>query len=103
MLIVLPLIRIVLARRSTKAIREKRRIYMNQFEIRMRVQSMVDEQVMRFIEVNHVSPSIVEDAINKVLVKVKDMAYQEFLTSITVNPDKTEGQESAPQEEDGGE
>lgn len=76
---------------------------MNQFEVRMRVQSMVDEQVMRLIEVNHVSPSIVEDAINKVLVKVKDMAYQEFLTSITVNPDKTEEQESAPQEEDGGE
>ena len=76
---------------------------MNQFEVRMRVQSMVDEQIMRLIEVNHVSPSVVEDAINKVLVKVKDMAYQEFLTSITINPDKTEGQENTSQEEDGGE
>lgn len=76
---------------------------MNQFEVRMRVQSMVDEQIMRLIEVNHVSPSVVEDAINKVLVKVKDMAYQEFLASITVKPDETEGQKSASQEEDGGE
>lgn len=74
---------------------------MNQFEVRMRVQSMVDEQVMRLIEVNHVSPSIVEDAINKVLVKVKDMAYQEFLTSITVNPDKMDNQEDIPQEDEG--
>lgn len=72
---------------------------MNQFEVRMRVQSMVDEQVMRLIEVNHVSPSIVEDAINKVLVKVKDMAYQEFLASITVNPDEISEQESASQED----
>ena len=72
---------------------------MNQFEVRMRVQSMVDEQVMRLIEVNHVSPSIVEDAINKVLVKVKDMAYQEFLTSITVNPNETDKQESDTQED----
>ena len=76
---------------------------MNQFEVRMRVQSMVDEQVMRLIEVNHVSPSIVEDAINKVLVKVKDMAYQEFLTSITVKPDEAERQENTSQEGDGGE
>lgn len=74
---------------------------MNQFEVRMRVQSMVDEQVMRLMEVNHVSPSIVEDAINKVLVKVKDMAYQEFLTSITVNPDETNKQEDIPQEDEG--
>lgn len=76
---------------------------MNQFEVRMRVQSMVDEQIMKLIEVNRVSPSIVEDAINKVLVKVKDMAYQEFLISITAKPDKAEGQENASQEEDGGE
>lgn len=74
---------------------------MNQFEVRMRVQSMVDEQVMRLIEVNHVSPSIVEDAINKVLVKVKDMAYQEFLTSITVNPNETDKREDIPQEDEG--
>lgn len=73
---------------------------MNQFEVRMRVQSMVDEQVMRLIEVNHVSPSVVEDAINKVLVKVKDMAYQEFLTSITVSPDETSKQESDTQEDE---
>lgn len=76
---------------------------MNQFEVRMRVQSMIDEQIMRLIEVNHVSPSVVEDAINKVLVKVKDMAYQEFLTSITIKPDETEEQVSTSQEEDGGE
>lgn len=73
---------------------------MNQFEVRMRVQSMIDDQVMKLINVNCVSPSVVEDALNKILVRVKDLAYQEFLTSITVDPAVQSNKESQENREE---
>lgn len=54
---------------------------MNELELRIRVQNMVQNWVAA--QLQQVPAYIMEDALNKVLVYVKELALQEFIESVT--------------------
>lgn len=54
---------------------------MNELELRIRVQNMVQNWVAA--QLQQVPAYIMEDALNKALVSVKEIALQEFIESVT--------------------
>lgn len=54
---------------------------MNELELRIRVQNMVQNWVAA--QLQQVPAYIMEDALNKALVSVKELALQEFIESVT--------------------
>lgn len=54
---------------------------MNELELRIRVQNMVQNWVAA--QLQQVPAYIMEDALNKTLVSVKELALQEFIESVT--------------------
>lgn len=56
---------------------------MNELELRIRVQGMTKQWVNDFMINNGVSATIMEDALTKVLVELKDASLQEFLASVS--------------------
>ncbi len=54
---------------------------MNELELRIRVQNMVQNWVA--VQLQQVPAYIMEDALNKALVSVKELALQEFIESVT--------------------
>lgn len=54
---------------------------MNELELRIRVQNMVQNWVAA--QLQQVPASMMEDALNKALVSVKELALQEFIESVT--------------------
>ena len=53
---------------------------MNELELRIRVQNMVQNWVA--VQLQQVPAYIMEDALNKALVSVKELALQEFIESV---------------------
>lgn len=65
---------------------------MSDFEFRMRIQGAVQEFVENFMKQNNLSAAVMEDAMNKSMVWLKDQVLKETILSIS--------QTSAPQEEE---
>lgn len=61
---------------------------MNELELRIRVQNMVQNWVAA--QLQQVPAYIMEDALNKVLVSVKELALQEFIESVTTSEPEVE-------------
>ena len=61
---------------------------MNELELRIRVQNMVQNWVAA--QLQQVPASMMEDALNKALVSVKELALQEFIESVTTSESEVE-------------
>ncbi len=61
---------------------------MNELELRIRVQNMVQNWVA--VQLQQVPAYIMEDALNKALVSVKELALQEFIESVTTSKPEVE-------------
>lgn len=61
---------------------------MNELELRIRVQNMVQNWVA--VQLQQVPAYIMEDALNKALVSVKELALQEFIESVTTSDPEVE-------------
>lgn len=67
---------------------------MNELELRLRVQNTIESAVNSLAE-QGVSFTMLEDALYKTLVNIKDKAYQEFIISVSIP-----AQEEQPREEE---
>lgn len=73
---------------------------MNEFETRYRVQSTVEGWVNSFMNQNGLPASMMVDALNSVLVQLKDKATQEFIASVSAPSEPSENiQEEKEKEE----
>lgn len=73
---------------------------MSDFEFRMRIQGAVQEFVENFMKQNNLSAAVMEDAINKSMVWLKDQVLKEtVLSMIQAKPQELESEK----EEDNGE
>ena len=61
---------------------------MNELELRIRVQNMVQNWVAA--QLQQVPAYMMEDALNKALVSVKERALQEFIESVTTSEPEVE-------------
>ena len=61
---------------------------MNELELRIRVQNMVQSWVAA--QLQQVPAYMMEDALNKALVSVKELALQEFIESVTTSEPEVE-------------
>lgn len=74
---------------------------MSDFEFRMRIQSAVQEFVENFMKQNNLSAAVMEDAMNKSMVWLKDQVLKETVLSMTQA--KPQEPESEKEEDNGGE
>lgn len=72
---------------------------MTEQQFRLEVQSGVKQILDGFMTANNITPSMMEDAINKYLVSLKDKVLQEFITAASQPPI----QKQTEQEEESGE
>lgn len=72
---------------------------MTEQQFRLEVQSGVKQILDGFMTANNIAPSMMEDAINKYLVSLKDKVLQEFITAAS----QPLIQEQTEQEEESGE
>lgn len=56
---------------------------MSDFEFRMRIQGAVQEFVENFMKQNNLSAAVMEDAMNKSMVWLKDMVLKETILSMS--------------------
>lgn len=74
---------------------------MSDKEFRVRVQDSVQEYVQHFMAQNNVSASMMEDAMNKAMVWVKEQVTKELILSMAIQ-NQTNAEEEK-EEEDGAE
>lgn len=74
---------------------------MSDFEFRMRIQGAVQEFVENFMSQNNLSAAVMEDAMNKSMVWLKDQVLKETVLSMTQA--KPQEPESEKEENNGGE
>lgn len=74
---------------------------MSDFEFRMRIQGAVQEFVENFMKQNNLSAAVMEDAMNKSMVWLKDQVLKETVLSMTQA--KPQESESEKEESNGGE
>lgn len=74
---------------------------MSDFEFRMRIQGAVQEFVENFMKQNNLSAAVMEDAMNKSMVWLKDQVLKETVLSMTQA--KLQEPESEKEEDNGGE
>ena len=55
---------------------------MNELQLRVSVQNTLAQIVADLMQSNHIPPHIMEDALNKVLLDIKESAYQELINAI---------------------
>nr|DAF55206.1 MAG TPA: hypothetical protein [Siphoviridae sp. ctZHD14] len=73
---------------------------MNEFETRYRVQLAVENWLNTFMNQNGLPASMMVDAVNSVLVQLKDKATQEFIASVSAPSEPSENiQEEKEKEE----
>lgn len=63
---------------------------MNEFETRYRVQTTVEGWLNTFMNQNGLPASMMVDALNSVLVQLKDKATQEFIASVSAPSEPSE-------------
>lgn len=54
---------------------------MNEFELRLRLQNTMQDYVNQVMISNNVSAAMMEDALNKVLINLKDKVLLEFIAA----------------------
>lgn len=54
---------------------------MNEFELRLRLQNTIQDYVNQVMISNNVSAAMMEDALNKVLMNLKDKVLLEFIAA----------------------
>lgn len=74
---------------------------MSDFEFRMRIQGAVQEFVENFMKQNNLSAAVMEDAMNKSMVWLKDQVLKETVLSMTQT--KPQELESEKEEDNDGE
>lgn len=74
---------------------------MSDFEFRMRIQGAVQEFVENFMKQNNLSAAVMEDAMNKSMVWLKDQVLKETVLSMTQT--KPQEPESEKEESNDGE
>lgn len=74
---------------------------MSDFEFRMRIQGAVQEFVESFMKQNNLSAAVMEDAMNKSMVWLKDQVLKETVLSMTQA--KPQEPESEKEEDNDGE
>lgn len=67
-------------------------------QTRLELQGAIQQWVASFMEQNNVSPSMMEDALTKTLLHVKELAIQEFLMDIQMR--EMQQAQSVPETED---
>lgn len=72
---------------------------MSDFEFRMRIQGAVQEFVENFMKQNNLSAAVMEDAMNKSMVWLKDQVLKETVLSMTQT--KPQEPESEKEEDNG--
>lgn len=73
---------------------------MNEFETRYRVQSTVEGWVNSFMSQNGLPASMMVDALNSVLVSLKDKATQEFIASVSAPSEPSENVQEEKEKEE---
>lgn len=71
---------------------------MNELELRIRVQNMVQNWVAA--QLQQVPAYMMEDALTKALVSVKELALQEFIDSVTASNEEAETPVESQEEEE---
>lgn len=71
-------------------------------EKRMQVQAAVNEWVSNFMRDNNLSASIMEDALSKTLLSIKDQAMREFLIYVQAQAQVDPVSDIVEEVEDGG-
>ena len=71
-------------------------------EKRMQVQAAVNEWVNNFMRDNNLSASIMEDALSKTLLSIKDQAMREFLIYVQAQAQVDPMSDIVEEVEDGG-
>lgn len=71
-------------------------------EKRMQVQAAVNEWVNNFMRDNNLSASIMEDALSKTLLSIKDQAMREFLIYVQAQAQVNTMSDIVEEVEDGG-
>ena len=71
-------------------------------EKRMQVQAAVNEWVNNFMRDNNLSASIMEDALSKTLLSIKDQAMREFLIYVQAQAQVDPTSDIVEEVEDGG-
>lgn len=71
-------------------------------EKRMQVQAAVNEWVNNFMRDNNLSASIMEDALSKTLLSIKDQAMREFLIYVQAQAKVDQVSDIVEEVEDGG-
>lgn len=71
---------------------------MNELELRIRVQNMVQNWVA--VQLQQVPAYMMEDALTKALVSVKELALQEFIDSVTASNEEAEAPVESQEEEE---
>ena len=56
---------------------------MNEFELRLRLQNALQDYVNQVMISNNVSAAMMEDALNKVLINLKDKVILEFIAAVS--------------------
>lgn len=73
---------------------------MNNYEMRFQVQATLQQLVESFMQQNNLSAAVVEDALNKVTLYVKDLAVKELLVSLQQQPEPQDPVEEEEQKEE---
>lgn len=73
---------------------------MNEFETRYRVQLAVKSWLDTFMNQNGLPASMMVDAINSVLVQLKDKATQEFIASVSAPSEPSENVQEEKEKEE---
>lgn len=73
---------------------------MNEFEIRYRVQTTVESWVNGFMLENQLPASMMVDALNAVLVTLKDQATREFINSVSAVPEQDDSEQEDSEKEE---
>ncbi len=71
---------------------------MNELELRIRVQNMAQNWVAA--QLQQVPAYMMEDALTKALVSVKELALQEFIDSVTASNEEVEAPVESQEEEE---
>jgi hypothetical protein len=73
---------------------------MNNYEMRFQVQATLQQLVESFMQQNNLSAAVVEDALNKVTLYVKDLAVKELLVSLQQHSEPQDLVEEEEQKEE---
>ena len=63
---------------------------MNTFQLRLELQGAVQQWVNTFMIENNVSPAMMDDALSKALLNIRELAIQEYLVAAQASSNQNE-------------